>query len=207
MARFGDLRRTAPLTEWGEGRGRPVDRWYIERYLRSHAALVHGRVLEVKSDLYASSLGAAAVDVLDIDADNAQATVVGDVCDPGTLPAGSYDAVVFTQTLQLVPDPAAALRNLLTSLRPGGVLLLSVPCLSPRAAAQDLWRWTPQGLGVLLSGVVPHGARVEVRGMGNGLTGRAFLFGLAAEDLPEESLQVDDLALPVVAGALAQLPE
>jgi hypothetical protein len=109
-ARFGNLSRTHPMTDWGTGRGTPVDRWYIERYLQSHASAVAGRVLEVKMDAYASWLGASTVEVVDIDPANARAGVVGDLCDAATLEPGRYDAAVVTQTLQFVSDPVAGLR-------------------------------------------------------------------------------------------------
>ena len=204
--RFGDLTRVQPLTEWGEERGTAVDRWYLEAWLQENASAVHGRVLEVKSDQYASSLGATAVEVLDIDPANPHATVVGDVCDPATVAPGRYDAAVVTQTLQLVDDPAGAVRNLLAGLRPGGHLLLTVPCLSRLCFPIDKWRWTPPGLTHLLSTVVPAGAQVSVVGRGNALSGRAFLFGLAAEDLPAASLAVDDPWCPLVVCASVRLP-
>jgi SAM-dependent methyltransferase len=204
-ARFGDLGRTEPLTSWGSGRGTPVDRWYIERYLQQHATLVRGRVLEVKSDQYSSRLGAARVEVVDVDPGNAQATLVGDLCDPSTLAAEEFDAAVITQTLQFLHDPAAALRNLLASLRPDGALLLTVPCLSRLCGSSDLWRWTPAGLRLLLAGSAPSGASVEVVGLGNSLAGRAFLFGLAAEDLQPAALEVTDADQPLIVGATVRL--
>jgi SAM-dependent methyltransferase len=203
QARWASLRRTEPLTSWGWRRGTPVDRWYIERYLDEHADLVYGHVLEVKEDHYASRLGARSVDVLDIDPANTRATVVGDLCAPGTLADRRYDAAVVTQTLQLVDDPAAAVRNVLEALRPGGSLLLTVPTMSRLVDVDgfDRWRWTPAGMRHLLTGVAPDGADVTVHGLGNGLVARAFLFGLALEDLDDAVLQRHDPYYPLVVGA------
>jgi SAM-dependent methyltransferase len=194
------------LTEWGEGRGTPVDRWYIERYLHRHAGLISGHVLEVKSDLYASELGAREVEVVDINASNARASVIGDLCDPTTLPTGHYEAAIVTQTLQVVRDPHAAVRNLINSLRPGGVLLITVPCVSRLVDASDRWRWTPLGLQELLTANGPAGMTVDVEGLGNGLAGRAFLFGLAAEDLVPAALLTEDPEYPLVVGGCVRLP-
>lgn len=202
VARFGDVGRTSSLTEWGEERGTPVDRWYVASYLQRHADVVRGRVLEVKNDHYGSWLGAAAVEVVDIDPTNRNATVVGDLCAAGTLEPGRYDAAVVTQTLQFVADPGAAVRNVLRSLRPGGVMLITVPCLSRVCGEADLWRWSPGGFRHLLTSAVGSDVVVDdVSGLGNGLAARAFLFGLAAEDLRPGALGVQDPQQPMLVGA------
>ncbi len=206
MGRFGSLGRVRALTRWGSQRGTPVDRWYIERYLQAHRSCVRGRVLEVKDDRYASRLGADAVEIVDNDPSNARATIVGDLCNPLTLPPMSYDAAVVTQTLQFLSDPATAVANLVRGLRPGGALLLTVPCLSRVDGTHDLWRWTPAGMRQLLSTVVPEGSVTEVSGLGNGLAGRAFLFGLAAEDLRDGTLAQQDDERPLVVGACVRRP-
>ena len=200
-ARFGDLRRTAPLTSWGEERGLPVDRWYIESYLSDHSVFVRGRVLEVKGDQYASRFGASAVDIVDIDGGNTNANVVGDLCTASTLETGRYDAAIVTQTIQFVADPAAALLNLFNSLKSSGALIVTVPCLSRLCGPSDRWRWTPAGFEQLLRAALPKSAHIELLGLGNGLAARAFLFGLAAEDLTPTALAFQDLDYPVVIGA------
>lgn len=205
-ARFGDPRRTDPLTAWGTPRGLPVDRVYIDRFLDEHRASIRGVVLEVKSDQYASRFGASHVEVVDVDPANPRATVVGDLCDPGVVPVGRYQAAVVTQTLQFVRDPAAAVRNLLAALVPGGTLLLTVPCISRLDGDGDRWRWTPAGLSELLAGASPKGAKVAVRGFGNTLTARAFLFGLAAQDVPRSALDFTDPACPVLAAGVVGVP-
>jgi SAM-dependent methyltransferase len=186
------------LSEWGFERGTPIDRWYIERFLDDHRTVVGGRLLEVKEDLYGSRYGAARVDTVDIDVDNPRATLHGDLCAPGTLPDNCFDAAIVTQTLQLVADPAAALRQLRAAVKPHGALLLSVPSISRLAGAGDRWRWTPVGFRELLAGQGLHG---EVRGYGNLLTARAFLLGMAAEDLRVRDLCHVDENYPLIVTA------
>jgi SAM-dependent methyltransferase len=198
QVRWASLRRTRPISAWGYDRGTPVDRWYVERFLAEHAHLVRGHVLEVKEDLYASTLGAARITVLDIDAANPRATLIGDLVDPSTLPAGAYDTAVITQTLQYVSDPAAAVANLITSLAPGGHLLLTTPLVSRLSGPQDRWRWTALGMRTLLA---DHpGAQVAAHG--NCLAARAFLAGLAAEDVGAARLRVQDPQYPLLVTAV-----
>lgn len=205
-ARFGDLRRIRPISKWGSERGQPIDRWYIERFLGEWSHHVHGHALEVLEDLYASRLGAASVDVLDIDATNPRATIVADLCERNSLPAGRFDVAVVTQTLQFVVRPARAVQNLLSALRPGGTLLLTVPSLSRIGAPSDRWRWTPLGMQDVLTEAAPAGAEVETTGVGNGLAARAFLFGLAVEDVPPAVLEQTDPDFPVIVGGRVTLP-
>ena len=105
-ARWASFRRTKPLSKWGFERGTPIDRWYIERFLEKHQERVHGRALEVLEDLYASRFGAAEVDVVDIDQGNPLATIRGDLCRSGTLPAAAFDTILLTQTLQFLAGPS-----------------------------------------------------------------------------------------------------
>jgi SAM-dependent methyltransferase len=184
-----------------------VDRWYIEYFLKERANLVQGHVLEVKEDVYATRFGASSVDVVDIDASNERATIVGDLCDPTTLQAARYDAAIVTQTLQFVSDVEAALRNLLRSLRAGGSLLITVPALSRLCGPDDRWRWTPIGLEQQLwAAMTAEPAEVKVAGLGSSLSARAFLFGLAADDLDEEVLKVHDPDVPLVVVGCVRLP-
>ncbi|WP_106206901.1 methyltransferase domain-containing protein [Kineococcus rhizosphaerae] len=161
-------------------------------------------MLEVKEDRYASRLGAERVEVLDIDPLNSAATVVGDVCEPTTLPRAAYDAAVVTQVLQFVRDPVRALDNLGSSLRAGGTILLTVPAVSRVDGTSDRWRWTPQGL---TDTIAAAGLTGTVVGMGNALACRAFLFGAAVEDVEESSLDVTDPDQPLVVGAVIGGPE
>jgi SAM-dependent methyltransferase len=200
--RWGSRRRLTPETAWGHERGLPVDRWYIEQFLNQQRHHVHGRVLEVKEDLYASSLGADQVDVLDIDARNPHATIVGDLCDPATLPTDSFDAAVVTQTLQLVAQPALAVQLLLRSLTPNGHLLLTVPCVSRVAGDSDRWRWTAAGLRQMIAdaGVTDP----EITERGNNASCRAFLCGLGVADLSATVLRKDDPSYPLLVTAVVR---
>jgi SAM-dependent methyltransferase len=201
--RWASLRRTKPLSRWGFERGTPIDRWYIERFLEKHQERVYGRTLEVLEDLYASRFGAAEVDVVDIDQGNALATIRGDLCRSDTLPESAFDAIVLTQTLQFLPNPRMALVNLVSALKPGATMLVTVPTLSRVADETDRWRWTPHGLEGLTAGL---GCAASVESLGNLLTSRGFLMGLAIEDLRTEALRVDDPDFPVIVAARLDKP-
>jgi SAM-dependent methyltransferase len=201
--RWGNLRRTEPFSrQWGAERGLPVDRVYIERFLEQHAGDIRGDVLEVHGSLYTERFGGdrvTAAHVLDLDASNPAATIVGDLADPAVLPEGRFDCFVLTQTLQFVADAAAAVATAYRSLAPRGVLLLTVPCVSQLEQEwDDFWRWTPRGLDLFLEHTLPAGAGRDIAAYGNVLTSIAFLLGLAAEELSEDEYAVEDDAYPLV---------
>jgi SAM-dependent methyltransferase len=69
------------------------------------------------------------------------------------LPDASFDAVLCTQVLEHVGDPAAVLAELRRILRPGGGLWLTVPLTWPlHEEPFDFFRYTPYSLASLLEG-------------------------------------------------------
>jgi SAM-dependent methyltransferase len=205
---LGSLGATAPFSDaWGYDRGTPVDRWYIERFLAAHRADITGRVLEVKDSAYTDRFGHGVTEraVLDIDPHNARATHVTDLATGDGLPTAAFDCFVITQTLQYILDVRAALAQAHRVLRPGGVLLATMPVASRicEPPLTDHWRFTPLSARRLLEEAFGAG-HVDVHGRGNVLATVAFLEGLAAEDMTDDELARDDgrFALVVCARAV-----
>lgn len=198
--RFGNLRRLTPLCpRWGFGRGRPVDRYYIERFLESHRADIRGRVLEVGSDAYTRTFGGERVerrDVLHVAENGPGVTIIGDLAGGAGIPSDTFDCVILTQTLQCIFDAAAAARTVHRALRPGGVALVTVPGIS-KISRYDMDRWgyywsfTTRSARRLFEDAFP-GGEVSVAAHGNVLAAAAFLYGLAAEDLRPAELDHAD---------------
>ena len=202
-ATFAEL-DTAPLSsEWGFDRGTPIDRYYIERFLESHASDVRGRVLEVKNSDYTRRFGRGVVqaDVLDISTENPLATLVADLSRPEQLPEGKFDCFVLTQTMQFIYDVRGVVESTHRLLAPGGVLLVTVPSLSriaPRyGPTTEFWRFTAASC-TRLFGEVFGEQNVEVRTVGNVLACTAFLYGATVEEIPREKLDVNDPFFPII---------
>lgn len=209
---LGTLRRLQPLDAgFGTGRGRPIDRHYIEGFLARQAGDVRGRVLEVADDRYTVRFGGDRVvqrDVLHAGRDNPRATLVGDLASGAGLPAERFDCFICTQTLQYVFPLAEAVRQIHRLLRPGGVLLLTVPGISQispydRDRWGEHWRFTPQAVQRLLDEAF-GAAAVQVQGHGNVLAAIGFLHGLACEDLQVGELDHQDDRYPVLVTARAR---
>jgi SAM-dependent methyltransferase len=210
--RWGSLRRTLPFSDCdGFDRGLPIDRHYIEAFLAREAASIRGEVLEVKDPKYALQFGGAdatQIHVVDFDPANPEATVIADLTVEGSLPSEAYDSIIMTQTLHVTVDDGAGFRTLWRALRPSGTLLFTGPCLSRIAEPElewDHWRYTPLGLRAQLAKLLPD-AQVTVEAHGNVLAGAAFLYGIAAEELTDAELAVDDPRFPLIVCARISKP-
>jgi hypothetical protein len=194
------LTRLEPVSRiFGMDRGKPVDRWYIERFLSEHAADVRGRVLEVAEATYTQWYGGEDVtesDILFAAQGNPAATVVGDLVTGEGLPCEAYDCFVMTQTLQVIYDVWAAARGTRALLAPNGVLLATVPGISQisredRRDWGDWWRFTSDSARRVF-GDAYGPANVEVEAHGNVLAAACFLYGFAAEELSDAELAHHD---------------
>jgi SAM-dependent methyltransferase len=205
MVRFGDFRRTTPIaSDFGYGRGGPVDRHYIESFLAAHRVDIRGRVLEVGDASYTRRFGGERVttaDVLHVDPDAPEATFVGDLADGSFLPEAAFDCIVLTQTLHLIYDFHAALRTLARVLAPGGVLLLTVPGISNVAGDEwgAMWSYsfTQHALARMATEAF-DGWSVAITSYGNVLAALAFLHGLGRDELTAAELDVAHVEYAIV---------
>ncbi len=174
---------------WGLDRGVPLDRYYIHGFLDRHRLDIKGRVLEVKDAGYARMFGDArvtSIDVLDVNPDNAQATIVTDLSQADAIATGTYDCFILTQTLGVIFDVAGAVRHAVRVLKPGGVLLCTMPACGrisyEEGLGGDFWRFTEASVRRLFSAVLPAEA-FDITGHGNVLASAAFLYGMAVHEL------------------------
>jgi hypothetical protein len=211
--RFGDLRRTTPFSQvFGYDRGQPIDRYYIERFLDAHSLDVHGRVLEIGDNSYTCRFGGIRVshsDVLHALDGYPQATFVGDLTDAPQIPSDAFDCIILTQTLHLIYEPRLALQTIYRILRPGGVLLATVPGISQISYSDwsDTWYWsfTPVSMQRMAGEVFsPSNVLVEVEG--NVFAASALLYGLSSHELRSEDLDYRDPYFPVTIAIRAIKP-
>jgi SAM-dependent methyltransferase len=194
--------------------GQPVDRFYIERFLAAHAGDIRGRVLEVRDPTYTEQFahdGAVAkAEVLDLDPDNAVATLRGDLQTGEGIPVRAFDCFVCTQTISITYDFAGSLDSAYAALAPGGVLLLTVPGISHQAEPDgelfaDHWRFTWRAIHRLLA--ERFGAdNVAVHAEGTVAACAAFLYGVPVAELDPALLDPHDPDYEMVICARAVKP-
>jgi len=200
LVHMGDLRRLEPLTRsFGYDRGQPIDRYYIEKFRSRDAGDISGHVVEIGDDRYTRMFGGEGVtrsDVLDQDHPDSSPTIVADLTRADHVASDSFDCIIITQTLQFIYDIQTAICTLHRILKPGGVLLGSLPAQSPICRYDmdrwgDYWRFTSASVQRLFGDIFKP-ANVQVEAYGNVLVATAFFYGMAAEELTTEELEFND---------------
>lgn len=192
---FSDQLRTEPISrKFGFDRGCPIDRYYIDSFLKQNQNLITGSVLEIAESTYSKRFGhdISSYEVLHYDDSNKKATIVGDLTKPETLPKERIDCFICTQTLNFIFDVSKAIEGSYKVLKQGGTLLCTVSGISQISRYDmdrwgDYWRFTDLSIRKLMESVFGEG-NVEIVTFGNALAATAFLQGLAIDDLPDTSL-------------------
>jgi peptidoglycan/xylan/chitin deacetylase (PgdA/CDA1 family)/SAM-dependent methyltransferase len=211
---WGDLRRPMPLAEApGVDRGLPIERHYVERFLERHQTDIRDRVLEVRDSTYTRSYGGGRVvrgDVVDIDSEGSLVTITAGQADCASLD-NQFDCFIMVQALHMIYDVKSAIDSACRVLKPGGVLLCTIPCVSRMsrdaegAAQDDYWRMTPAAARELFAEVFPIDA-FEVTSAGNVMACAVLLRGLAAHELSPADLAATDPWFPLLCCVRAVKP-
>jgi SAM-dependent methyltransferase len=200
-----DFDRLTPFsTDFGYDRGGPVDRYYIENFLKKEADNIKGRCLEIGDNEYSILYGGDKLiqsDILHIDATNPKATFIGDLSNAPQLPDNAFDCIVLTQTLHLIYDFKGALATCYRILKPGGVLLLTAPGITPidHGEWKKIWYWsfTDVALIKLFEETFPA-CNVEMETFGNVYIATAFLYGMGITEVSNEKLDYYDPHFQVI---------
>ena len=194
-------RQLKPLSRnYGSDRGEPLDRYYIEKFLSENANFIKGDCLEIENNTYCLSFGKnCKCDVLDINKSNPKATITADLRSMPEIKNETYDCIILTQVLQFVDDYESAIRECQRVLKPGGVLLVTLPFVGRTDAragvSGDFWRFTKASAQYVFGKYFPQ---PEVKSWGNTLSGLGFWVGMAQEELSKKELDYNDPDFPVL---------
>jgi SAM-dependent methyltransferase len=127
---------------------------------------------------------------------NPDATIVADLTKADHLPSECYDAIICTQTLQVIYDIHTVIATLYRLLEPGGVLLGTASGMAQISLDDfdqwgEYWRFTSLSARLLFEEAFSVG-NVTVFPYGNVLAAISFMEGLACEDLKRSELDVSD---------------
>jgi len=213
---FNNLSSIKPVSRLiGTDRGKPIDRYYIEKFLSGHQTDIKGRILEIADDVYSrkytdkKSGEKVIFETMHVDGNETASMLVGDLTKPGTLPKDRYDCFICTQTFNFIYDVKLAIEGTYQLLKDGGIVLATVAGISQISRYDmdrwgDYWRFTDKSVMKLFEDVFGKD-HIEVTVYGNVMATTAFLQGLAVEDLPNPSLLDEpDLDYQMIIGIRAK---
>ncbi|MCL4535911.1 MAG: class I SAM-dependent methyltransferase [Bacteroidetes bacterium] len=194
-------------SKYGFDRGKPIERYYIESFLEENKGYIKGRCLEVQNNDYTMRFGGERVarsDILDIDTGNKHASIYGDLRELGeSIPGDTYDCLVVTQTLGMIDDYGAAIRECHRILKPGGTMLVTGSAMGPMFSPGTVyWRMTPDSARYTFGKCFdPEG--LFIRSYGNVLAGQCYWVGLASDELTTGELEHNDPRFPIITAVRA----
>src|SRR3989338_441204 len=188
---------------YGMNRGIPIDRYYINKFLLENKKYIKGACLEIRDGRYGQAYQdqIEKSDILDIDPQNKNATIHGDLREL-KVADNTYDCILLTQVLQYIDDIESCIKECHRILKTNGTLFITVPIMSrldPKSL--EYYRFTPNGLELILQSIFKK-EKIRVRVFGNILVGRGFWVGQAAEEFSVKELDHFDPMFPILAAAL-----
>jgi len=205
-----DFESVYPVSDfYGDDRGTPVDRYYIDRFIKDNRHRIRGHVLEVAENTYSRQFGSGieSIDVLHYEKGTPGATLIGDLSRPETLPENRFDCFICTQTIHVIYNYRDAIRGARQLLKPGGILLCTLSGIA-QVSRYDMDRWGDYWRFTTLSaqrsfGEVFGAPNVTVDYGGNCYAAVNFLRGIALEELDRNKLGVKDPNYPILITIIA----
>ena len=196
-----------PLSRrFGAEHGTPVDRYYIEAFLKKNAKYITGNVAEIADDRYTKCFGNKYIsNILHVKGWG------GGLLNLETgegAKDNSFDCFICTQTLFCIYNVKSAIENIYKILKNNGYGLITVPgiCyISSYDAVNwgDYWRFNKYSLHNLLCESFSE-KNIHIETYGNMKTVIAELYGLTMEDLSQDDLNFYDEQFPLVICALCK---
>jgi SAM-dependent methyltransferase len=206
-----DFESLYPVSEYfGDDRGMPIDRYYIEKFMEAYKGQVQGHILEVAENTYSLRYGTAvrSLDVLHYEKGAPHATVIGDLTMPDSLPVERFDCFICTQTFHVIYKYMDAIRGAYRVLKPGGVLLATLSGIAQISRYDmdrwgDYWRFTTLSAQLCFEEVFGS-SNVAADYYGNCYAAVNFLRGIALEEVDPKKLDQKDPNYPVLVTVVAR---
>jgi len=200
---------TKPVsTVFGLDRGTPIDRFYIELFLKENNSLIKGTCVEIAENTYTKKYGKTVSEslILHVSESNNKATIVGDLQTGKGIPTEIADCFIMTQTLSFIFDLKATIKHSLQMLKPGGCLLITNPGITQLSRYDydrwgQYWSFTDKSIRKLFEEFVPE-ENIKTFTYGNVKTASCFLYGLSQDDISLSDLQYNDPNFQLVIAAV-----
>ena len=186
----------------GLERGKPIDRYYIEKFLNDNSKYIQGICMEVADDYYIRTFGKEKVKksiISHVKGWGEKSLKINFETGEG-VKDNFVDCLIFTQVMQYIYDVKKAFINIYRILKPGGVALITLPGIKSLSLFDDenwgeKWSFTPKSAKILCD-EVGENIKYEICSYGNVKMSVAYLYGLCVEDLNEEDFKYNDPQYP-----------
>lgn len=191
---------------FGVERGKPVDRYYIEKFLKENQSDIHGDVMEVGENTYTKMFGSKiqCEYILHVNGWGENA-IKGNLQTGEGIIENSVDCFICTQTLQSIYGIKKVVENIYKLLKPGGTALITVNGLGELSLFDyrnwgEYWRFTDQSLRMILEESFSKN-NVSVTSFGNVKIAISFLYGICTEELNDSDFDYNDAQYQVIVAA------
>lgn len=194
---------------FGRERGTPIDRVYIERFLKENQHKIQGTIMEIADSEYTKAFGHNVENSLILHVNGwGKGVIKGNLETGEGIVENSVDCFICTQTIQFIYDVHKAVHNIYTLLKPGGVALITAHCLGQISLYDyhnwgEYWRFTDQSMRRILLADFEDSA-ITVKTWGNMKTAMAYQYGLCAEELKKEDFENNDVQFPLLITAAVE---
>lgn len=208
------INSTKPISKYyGLERGNSIDRYYIDKFLEKNKNKIRGNCLEILNNNYTTKYGISKnikSDVLDIEKENKKANIIDDLRNLKKISDNTYNCIILTQVLQFIDDLDSAISECFRILKPGGVLLATLPSISRIDCVAnikgDFWRFTKASAKFLFEKQF-ESSKLDISSFGNAKSGAYFFVGFSQEDVSQKILEENDQNFPVIITVRAQKNE
>ncbi len=202
----------APISrQFGTERGTPVDRYYIEKFLKEHKHLVKGEVLEIEDNIYSIKYGEERLTrsiVMDVENSGGVIAFKGNLETGDGIRDEVADCFILTQTLMYLFDLKSAVHNIGRLLKRDGTVLVTCSGISQnsRRCMENYgccFNFNVDGLRKIFL-LEPDLEVVEAGSYGNVKTVMAHIGGLCREDLDVGDFLENDKYYPLIVYAVVK---
>lgn len=203
---------TTPLSEqFATERGTPVDRYYIDLFLKNHKSLIKGDVLEVENNTYTQKyglLGEFNSIVMDYSSKKPWVDFNADLESGKGIRDNIADCFILTQTLMYIFDVKSAAANIGRLLKKNGYALITCSGLSQNSVRcmddyGSYFNFNPAVFRKMFEDEKNLDV-LETGSYGNVKTVSAHIAGLCCEDLRESDFSYNDKHYPLIVYAVVK---
>ena len=197
---------TEPVSrQFGTERGTPIDRYYIEEFLKENQKYITGDVLEIEDSFYTEKFGRDQVCrsiVMDVNSKDSGVSFNGNLETGEGIQDEIADCFILTQTLMYIFDLKSAAHNISRLLKRGGAALITCSGISQnsRRCMDDYgchFNFNEKALARMFREERSLEV-VESGSFGNVKTVTAHIGGVCREDLKLEDFLPNDKYYPLI---------